>query len=96
MTKFDGENFFSPYCIKFLMVMLLLILIFFLVSCQNPFSMREPEPPKDQYSHGPSKDAQDKLKSSDMDSTQLLKTAGGAALETSIDEQKKEEQKQKK
>ena len=52
----------------------------------------QPEPPKDQSSDVPSEDTQGKSKSSDMDLNQTLKAGAAAALETIIDEQKKEEQ----
>jgi small-conductance mechanosensitive channel len=56
----------------------------------------QPDPPKDQSSDVPSEETQGKSKSSDMDLNQTLKAGAAAALETIIDEEKKEEQKQKK
>ena len=52
----------------------------------------QPEPPKDQSSDVPSEETQGKSKSSDMDLNQTLKAGAAAALETIVDEQKKEEQ----
>jgi hypothetical protein len=52
----------------------------------------QPEPLKDQCSDVSGEDTQGKSKSSDMDLNHTLKAGAAAALETIIDEQKKEEQ----